>query len=118
MTQSRNLKALALAVTLGLAVVGLSQCRMVEDTVTGVDLTPAGNVNDRADCVKDCNEAFKAAERTEDSRYETAIRGCGKDSACIAREVAKTKENHAKNVDDMQACKRGCYNEGSGTGGR
>jgi hypothetical protein len=117
MTQYRGLKSLALAVTLGLAVVGLSQCRLVEDTVTGVDLSSTGNAADRADCVKQCNEAFKAAEAAEDARYEAAIRACGKDRTCIEREVAKTKESHAKNVEDMQTCKRSCYNEGTGGGG-
>ena len=117
MNQSRGLKAVALAVTLGLAVVGLSQCRMVEDSITGVDMTH-GDPNLRAECVKACNEAFKAAERAEDARYDAALRACGRDRACIEREVARTKATHAQNVDDMQACKRSCYNEGSGNGGR
>ena len=118
MTQSRGLKSVALVVALSLAVVGLSQCRMVEDNIAGVDLDMHGAVTDRAECVQACNDAYKAAERAEDLRFDAAVRSCGKDQACIARETDRTKANHAQNVTDMQDCKRACYNEGSGNGGR
>ena len=48
----RGIKTLALTAVLGFAVVGLSQCRMVEDTLTGVELNSQDGVSARSECVK------------------------------------------------------------------
>ena len=47
----RGFAFVALAAVLGLAAVGLSQCRMVDDTVTGVDLSANSGLSARSDCV-------------------------------------------------------------------
>ena len=65
----RGFAFVALAAVLGLAAVGLTQCRMVNDNVTGVDLRSGnGQANARSTCVKQCNEKFKACQRSEDAR--------------------------------------------------
>ena len=114
----RGFKALMLTAVLGFAVIGLSQCRMVEDTLTGVELNSQAGVNARSECVQRCNDEYKAASRAEDVRYEAALRACGTSRACTTAEKATHKSNDKKITDDMQACKRACYNEGSGGGGR
>ena len=45
----RGLKTVALLSVLGLAVTGLSQCRMVGDSVTGVDLNAPQGTSDRSE---------------------------------------------------------------------
>src|SRR5213594_1821570 len=71
----RGFAFVALAAVLGLAAVGITQCRMVNDNVTGVDLRAgAGTLSGRSSCVHRCNDAFKACLRTEESRYKAAKR--------------------------------------------
>ena len=114
----RGFKTLMLTAMLGFAVVGLSQCRMVEDTLTGVELNTQDGVNSRSDCVKRCNDQYKAAQRAEDARHKSALSACGTNKTCQKAEKETHKKNDKKIVDDMQECKRACYNEGSGGGGR
>ena len=114
----RGLTFLALAAFLGLTVVGLTQCRMVNDNVTGVDLKAATGTSARSDCVRQCNEKRKACMRSEDARHKAAKRACGSDKACKKAEDRLHKDNHKECVRQSQLCKRGCYNEGAGTAGR
>jgi hypothetical protein len=113
----RGFAFVALAALLGLSVVGLSQCRLADDTVTGVDLT-ANSVNARSDCVHRCNDQYKACKRAEDARHKAAQRACGSDKACKKAEQRLHKDNQLACVRQMQQCKRNCYNEGAGVGGR
>jgi hypothetical protein len=117
-TFCRTIKTVALFSLLGLATLGLSQCRLVGDTVTGVDVDATTTVNGRSDCVRDCNDSFKDGQKAEDNRHKDALRACGSNKACKDAENVKHKRNHEALVDAMQACKRACYNEGSGSGGR
>ena len=114
----RGFAFVALAALLGLSVVGLPQCRMVDDTVTGVDLTANSGVNARSDCVHACNETYKACKRADDSRHKTAQRACGSDKACKKAEKLLHKENKLACVNAKKDCKKNCYNEGAGRGGR
>src|SRR6185503_10662937 len=61
----RGFAFVALAAVLGLTAVGLTQCRMTNDTVTGVDLNAASGLSARSDCVRSCNDSFKACLRAE-----------------------------------------------------
>jgi len=114
----RGLKTVALLSVLGLAVTGLSQCRMVGDSVTGVDLNAPQGTSDRSECIQACNDRFKAATAAEVARHNAALRSCGVSGQCKKAEDQVHQDIQQKNVDDMQNCKRGCYNEGSGGGGR
>src|SRR5437870_13741275 len=68
----RGFAFVALAAVLGLAAVGLTQCRMVNDTVTGIDLSANSGLNARSNCVHQCNEKYKACRRAEDARHKAA----------------------------------------------
>jgi hypothetical protein len=114
----RGFAFVALAAVLGLAAVGLSQCRMTSDTVTGVDLTSASGLGARSTCVRQCNAAFKDCQRAEASRHKGAKAACGSDNACKKAEQRLHQTNLKDCVRDRQLCKQGCYNEGSGTAGR
>ena len=70
----RGLKTVALLSVLGLAVTGLSQCRMIGDNVTGVDLDAKQSVGERADCVQTCGDKYKAAVAVEEARHQAALR--------------------------------------------
>jgi hypothetical protein len=113
----------ALAASLGLAAVSLTQCRLAGDTVTGVDRANSG-FNATSDCVQRCNDKYKACREAEDARYRAALRNCDLKPADQRRACKEGEERlHQQNQDDcvraMQLCKKNCeYREGSGNGGR
>lgn len=114
----RGFAFVALAAVLGLAAVGLSQCRMTSDTVTGVDLSAASGLGARSTCVRQCNDGFKSCLRAEQARHKAAKAACGHDNACKKAEQRLHYSNLKECVRLRQLCKKGCYNEGAGTAGR
>ncbi len=114
----RGFAFVALAALLGLSAVGLTQCRMVNDTVTGVDLKANSTSSARSGCVRQCNEKRKACQRAEEARHKAAKRACGSDKACKKAEDQLHKANKKACYNQSKLCKRGCYNEGAGSAGR
>jgi hypothetical protein len=112
-------RRLGLALVACLAIVGLSQCRFVNDSITGVDLkNNSTSLSARSECMDRCNDTFKTALEAEIERYNTAIRTCGNDKDCRDAERAL----HAAILDQLHLekknCKDSCYNEGGGQAGR
>lgn len=115
----RGFAFVALAAVLGLTAVGLTQCRMVNDNVTGVDLRSGnGTLSARSSCVKQCNEKFKACQKSEEARHKAAKKACGShNEACKKAEDKKHNDNNKACEAQKKACKSGCYNEGAGNAG-
>jgi hypothetical protein len=119
---------LLLAVTLVGAVLGLSQCKMIDDPVTSVDVRDNSTFHrsKRSACEHECERDYKRCKKIEHRRHEQAERDCkefkkGSDEREACREAEE--ELHDRNVDACKAakkqCKRDCrYHEGSGDGGR
>ena len=122
----RGFAFLALAAVLGLSAVGLTQCRMIDDSVTGVDLKTNGSfAAGLSQCIQQCNDKYKACQGQETERHRNALRKIESVRNSTDREAAKKLENrrHEEVVssceDAMQRCKKDCkYREGSGAGGR
>lgn len=108
---------LAMAAALGLTAFTLSQCRMVPDNVTGVQLS-SGRLSGKSACMKSCNEQFKSATKAEDDRHKDATKACGKDQSCKKAEDDLHKSREEKIKDAKEDCKKNCYNEGGGHGGK
>ena len=114
----RGFAFVALAAVLGLAAVGITQCRMVNDNVTGVDLRAgAGTLSGRSSCVHHCNDLYKACLRGEESRYKSAKRACGSDFSCKKAEQRLHRDNIKACENSKKQCKKSCYNEGAGNAG-
>jgi hypothetical protein len=113
---SRSLSLLVLAAVLGFALVGLSQCRSISDNVSGVQLRTAGSLSGKSDCVRRCNDQYKADQRSEEARHKAALKSCGRDNVCKQEENNVHKKLLAGIVAHKNACKRSCYNEGAGSG--
>jgi hypothetical protein len=118
----RGFAFVALAAVMGLALVGLTQCRLVNDTVTGVDLnSSATGLNARSDCVRHCNEKYKVCKRAEEALHKANKKSCDliADSndrkACKKAEQVRHHDAHKQCVSAKKACKAGCYNEGAGS---
>jgi hypothetical protein len=100
-----------------LAITGLTQCKMVPSTITGVEFA-SNEFGARSDCVQQCNEDFKDARETERDRHFHALLLCGRDQACKRAERERHDAILEALVERMRDCKKGCYNEGGGTGGK
>lgn len=117
---------MALVATLGFSAIGLTQCRMVDNNVTGVDVDNAYHGNrGRSACVHRCEDAYKLCNRREDSRYCKAVSACDRlrktadRKACKEAEKRKHDQNQRECVRLKEKCKKDCaYQEGNGHGGR
>lgn len=122
----RGFAFVALAAVLGLSAVGLTQCRMVDDTVTGVDVkSNTGFLNARSECVHQCNEKYKQCKKAEEARHKAAKKACKElattpdRKACEKAENDLNKANKKACVDQKNVCKKNCqYREGAGSAGR
>ncbi len=108
---------LAIAAVLGLALVGLTQCRTVSDRLTGIDVQ-TGRLSHRDDCREQCSRTFHRAYWREIERHKAALRACGRDWECRSHETRRFARNLRELIADKAECKHNCYNEGGGTGGR
>ena len=89
----RGFAFVALAAVLGLSAVGLSQCRLVDDSVTGVDLRSNSTAfsSARSKCVHQCNEKYKQCQKAEEATHKANKKACGNDSACRKNEDVRHK---------------------------
>ena len=115
--RSRSTVVMLAALLLG--ALTLSQCRMMDQTITGVD-TPSAAANGRhsRDCSLRCWTTFKLALKKEIQRDREAKRACDHDRECLEKERRRHQQNLKAITEQMRACKAGCYSEGSGRGGR
>ncbi len=111
-----RLTVLALAAVLGLALVALTQCRSITDTVTGVDLRTAGSLSVRSSCQRHCNSQFKAGLIAEEIGYQKAKRACVRDYVCKKLADREHSQNVRELLQAKKRCKHSCYNEGAGSG--
>jgi hypothetical protein len=111
----RGFAFVALAAVLGLAAVGLTQCRNVSDSVTGVDLTNASGLHARNSCTRQCNSKYKTCVRDEEKRYKKARTACHWDYRCRKDEFWKHIYNLKQCSVQLKLCKKNCYNEGAGS---
>ena len=114
----RGFAFVALAAVLGLSALGLTQCRMVNDNVTGVDLRAGnGQLSHRSSCSRRCNDQFKSCIRAEEARYKAAKRACNWNYACKKAEDRRHRDNIKACENAKKQCKKSCYNEGAGNTG-
>jgi hypothetical protein len=108
----------ALATMLGLVALTLSQCTLVGDSLTGVDLSGVGPTS----CVKQCNDfyaiAYKREQKIHDSNNDICqslpqdLRAGCLDSETARHEAAKAALSQGK-ID----CQNGCHRQGAGSAG-
>ena len=102
---------LTLLLALVAASVALTQCQMVGDKLTGVQVGTFKRTND---CFKNCQKRQKDAEKDEKKRHQDAIRACGGNSQCVKDE----NNRHDAAEDAIEAayknCINGCHHQGGG----
>lgn len=115
----RSLRIALLVVAAAAMTLLLSQCRMVSDAIVA-----PGGVGTLAqqpkpkDCMRDCQDAFKAAQDAEQALHKTNVNACNDDPVCLANEEARHEAAMAQISVDRKNCLDGCHHQGGGTGGR
>ena len=116
----RSFAFVTLVTIAGLSAVGLTQCRMVDNTVTGVDAR-SGIVSapgPHPQCIHVCNDAFKTCQKAEQERHKASVTACNQIADSQQRRDCKTAENRRHVlaqracVTRMQECKRACPRNG------
>jgi hypothetical protein len=119
------LSTLALAAVLVLSALGLGQCRIGDETVTGMDTRSNSEFSrGRPRCEKRCNEEYRQCRQNEEWRHKLSKTACRSLSRKEQKECKKAESRRHKDWtsncrDQRKVCKRGCvYREGSGSAGR
>jgi len=98
------------AALLVLTVIGLSQCTMVQDNITGVDMASVGP----GQCISQCAHDFGDSNRAEMDRYQLARTACHKDDVCLALEKARHEQAQERIKAWFANCRKDCHHQGGG----
>jgi len=108
---------LVLAILCVVALVGLTQCKMSADKVTGASVEMDRNKQERGgNCISKCAKAADKAEDKEEDLHERNKKACNKDPECLAAEKARHKAAEQQIEDDRRHCVDGCHHQGGGHG--
>ena len=114
----RFVRRAAASIALTLTAIACMQCRPVTDAVTGVDIAVHLGSMRPPVCLHGCEARFRRAHREEQVRYHRAMKLCRGERACKAAERLAHRERIAALAARLRECRRGCYSEGWGMGGR
>ena len=101
-----------LGVVLAVTTLSLSQCRMVDERLTGVAVSPAKASN----CMNQCAKVWNDSVRVENSLHVENVLYCTGDSVCLAIENARWAQVAARLDAGRLACQNNCHHQGSGGG--
>ena len=93
----RGTQILAFFALLGLTAVGLSQCKAVQDNLTGVSASLAKN--GPGNCISACAKQYADLNRAEAELHATNVQACSGDPVCEALEEARHEEAIQSIVD-------------------
>jgi hypothetical protein len=106
-----------LAAVLGLLSLTLTQCTMVNDNVTKVNLTHGRPTS----CERQCDEAAKVAAAAEFRRHLAAVAACNRLPTAAERQACRNAENNLffQNLrtiyNTWQACRASCPHDQGGS---
>lgn len=92
---------------------GLSQCRMVNEQLTGVAVGPAKATN----CLNTCASVWNDSVRVESALHVSNVHVCTGDPVCLALENARWAAVSARLAAGRLDCQNNCHHQGSGEGG-
>ncbi|HET9326867.1 MAG TPA: hypothetical protein VFQ05_08860 [Candidatus Eisenbacteria bacterium] len=108
----------ALAAMLGLVALTLSQCTLVGDSLTGMELNGVGPTS----CVKQCNDFYAIAYKREQKIHDTNNDICQalpmpQKAECLDNETARHEAAKAALAAGKTDCQNGCHRQGAGSAG-
>ena len=112
---SRLATRILLLLALVVASLTLTQCRLVGDRLTGVDVNL---LKRRDDCKALCQDQFQARNQAEDALHAQNVQACGSDAACLAAEETRHLAAQDASKATRDACMNACHQQGGGTIGQ
>ncbi len=103
-----------LGALLTVVALSLSQCKMVNESLTGVSLDK--NTPDK--CIQKCAKTLSQQLVVAATVHQSHLRDCNGDPVCIALENARYDEQLQGIYADYRNCLDDCHHQGSGGGGR
>jgi hypothetical protein len=111
-----RLRAIASVALMTFALFGLTQCRMVGDRLTGVNVETFHSGQATA-CLRACQAQAAQALIDETRLYLANLRACGNNQQCIQAEFQRHLAALKKIAADLKTCLDGCHHQGGGDGG-
>jgi hypothetical protein len=112
---ARGVRILHVAL-LAFAILGLTQCRLVSDRITGVDAQLLHG-RDARKCLRGCEQERRAQIREEERRHRVRVRQCRTDIACLEDESERHQNQLADIEREYRECLEDCHHQGGGSGG-
>jgi hypothetical protein len=103
-----------LGVVLAAVTLGLSQCRMVDERLTGVSLARLNPDK----CMSICAREYGAAKKAESQLHVENVKACAGDTLCLALEETRHEQAVEQINLDRIECMSDCHHQGQGGGGR
>jgi hypothetical protein len=97
------------------ALFGLAQCRMVGDTLTGVNSVSAMKAKT---CLGLCQTAADDQLKDEDKLNKKNLKDCGDNQQCVVAENTRHADAVAAILSALIACQNSCHHQGAGDAGR
>ena len=107
---------IVLAILCAGALVGLTQCKMTPDKVTGVATEMSKGQPNRGNCVSDCAHEANDARKAEKDLHEQNLENCHGNQACIDAENARHDAAEESIEDGRKHCMDNCHHQGGGHG--
>lgn len=114
----RSAAIAALGVLLAAVALSLTQCRMVDERLTGISRTPDFAKSKPEKCFKECQHEFKEEMEEEVEEHVERIHECHGDSLCLALEAIRHERAVGHLKEDLRKCREKCHHQGHGGGGR
>ena len=111
---------IVLAILCGVAVIALSQCKMIADKVTGVGVEATTqdhsekSRDNRGNCVSKCAHKANDALDDEKEKHKKNLKKCNGNLACIDAENARHDAAVDRIQDNRKHCIDGCHHQGGG----
>src|SRR5262245_29957162 len=114
-TIRRAASVAGLAALLCVIAIGLSQCTLVTDRLTGVSVSSLRSSS--SNCIARCQDAAQEARRAESKLHVERVRACDSDPACLAAEAQRHEQAIEGINQTRKGCMNGCHHQGRGSGG-
>ena len=102
-----------LAALSAVAVLSLTQCRVVPDTVTGLAKHEQASPGQ---CMSGCAHQYNDSLTVERDLHKDNVHACGGDSICLALEDARHEAAVERIQQGRKQCQEECHHQGGGNG--
>ncbi len=111
----RGIALLSVVALAAAAAVTLSQCRMVDERLTGINSTGLGAASN---CFTQCAKAYNDSIRVESQLHVANVHACAGNETCLALEELRHEAAVNRIQTGRNQCQDNCHHQGSGTGGQ